>query len=303
MDAFSDCYSETMTTKMTFEQAIAKYTSALIGKNQSEHTVRAYSADLIQFVTFLRENDSTVFSPTDVTKSHISEYLSYLSQCDLSGVTRARKLSAVRSLYRFLVNHEYAKKNPTTGIDTPKQESRTRTSLRTDEYSRILAAAGSYPRDFAILTVFLQTGIRVSELCSLTAADIDLVAATLTVRDGKGQKDREIELEKKGVKAIKNYLSQREESSYDALFLNRYGQPIGERGIRKLVKRFSEAAGLEKHVSPHIFRHTYASKKAERNINVFQLQAWLGHKDPKTTMRYVHLSRDAAKKLQEATSL
>ncbi|MGI8550180.1 MAG: tyrosine-type recombinase/integrase, partial [Dehalococcoidia bacterium] len=109
--------------------------------------------------------------------------------------------------------------------------------------------------------------------------------------------------EKKAIKALKSWLVLRGDSSYDALFLNRYGQPIGERGVRKLVKRFSEAAGLEKKVSPHIFRHTYASKKAERNINVFQLQAWLGHKDPKTTMRYVHLSRDAAKKLQEATSL
>lgn len=292
-----------MTTKMTFEQAIAKYMNAMNGKNQSEHTVRAYSADLIQFVTYLRENDATVLSPLHVTKSHVSEYLSYLGQCDLSGVTRARKLSAVRGLYRFLVNQDLIEKNPTTGIDTPKQESRTRTSLRTDEYSRILAAAGSSPRDFAILQVFLQTGIRVSELCTLLTTDIDLIAGTLTVRDGKGQKDREIELEKKAVKALKNYLSQREESSYDALFLNRYGQPIGDRGVRKLVNRATTAAGLEKHVSPHIFRHTYASKKAERNIDVFQLQAWLGHKDPKTTMRYVHLSRDAAKKLQEATSL
>ena len=299
----SDCYCRTMKTTMTFEQAIAKYTAHMLGRNQSEHTIRAYSTDLLQFVIYLRENDTTVISPTNVTKSHISEYMSYLSQCDLSGVTRARKLSAVRAFFRYLTNHEYVEKNPVIGIDTPKQEQRTRTSLRTDEYSRILAVAGSSPRDFAIFQVFLQTGIRVGELCSLTVADIDLTAGVLTVRDGKGLVSRQIELEKKAIKALKTYLAARGEPPYDALFLNRYGQPIGERGIRKLVKRFSEAAGLEKKVSPHIFRHTYASKKAERNINVFQLQAWLGHKDPKTTMRYVHLSRDAAKKLQEATSL
>jgi site-specific recombinase XerD len=195
-------------------------------------------------------------------------------------------------------------KNPTMGIDTPKQEQRTRTSLRTDEYSRILSLAGSSPRDFAIFQVFLQTGIRVSELCGPTLAGIDLTAGDLTVRDGKGQKDREIELEKKARLAIMNYLAKRPEVAItDALFHNRYGEPISERGARKLVQRFAKAAGLEKHVSPHISRHTYASHRAERNINVFQLQAWLGHKDPKTTMRYVHISRAAANKLQEATSL
>lgn len=292
-----------MNTTMTFEQAIATYTAHLLGRNQSGHTIRAYTTDLAQFAAFLRENDTTVRSPMDVTKAHVSEFMTYLGQCALSGVTRARKLAAVRSLYAFLVRLEIATKNPTTGIDTPKQESRTRTSLRTDEYSRILAAAGSSPRDYAILQVFLQTGIRVSELCGLTVSDVDLVVGTVTVRDGKGRKDREIELEKKAIKALKLYLTLRGASAYAALFLNRYGQPLGDRGVRKLVKRCAEAAGLEKRVSPHIFRHTYASKKAERNINVFQLQQWLGHKDPKTTMRYVHLSRDAAKRLQEATSL
>ena len=292
-----------MKTTLTFEQAIAKFTAHMLGRNQSEHTIRAYSTDLLQFVTYLRENDCVVLSPADVTKGHISEYLSYLSQCDLSGVTRARKLSAVRAFFRYLTNQEHIEKSPVTGIDTPKQEQRTRTSLRTDEYSRILAVAGSSPRDFAIFQVFLQTGIRVSELCSLTTADIDLTAGVLTVRDGKGLVSRQIELEKKAGKALKSWLVLRGESPYDALFLNRYGQPISDRGVRKLVTRYAQAAGLEKDISPHIFRHTYASKKAERNINVFQLQAWLGHKDPKTTMRYVHLSRDAAKKIQEATSL
>src|SRR5947199_154802 len=92
----------------------------------------------------------SIGSDKAVYRSHLSEYLSYLSQCDLSGVTRARKLSAVRSLFRYLVNHEHVEKNPVAGVDTPKQEQRTRTSLRTDEYSRILAVAGSSPRDFAI---------------------------------------------------------------------------------------------------------------------------------------------------------
>lgn len=292
-----------MTTTMTFEQAIAKYTAHMLGRNQSDHTIRAYTTDLVQFVTYTRENDTTVLSPTNVTKSHISEYLTYLSQCDLSGVTRARKLSAVRGLFRYLTDHEYIERNPVTGIDTPKQEQRTRTSLRSDEYSRILAAAGSSPRDYAIFQVFLQTGIRVGELCALTVGDIDLVGGLLIVRDGKGQKAREIVLEKKAIRAVKNYLAHRGDSPYDVLFLNRYGQPIGERGIRKLVTRFSAAAGLEKKISPHVFRHTYATVKNERGVDVFQLQEWLGHKDPKTTMRYVHMRRDRSKKLQEATSL
>src|SRR5262249_49733787 len=154
-----------------------------------------------------------------------------------------RKLSSLRAFFTYLQNQEHIGKNPTTGIDTPRQEQRTRTSLRTDEYSRILSLAGSSPRDFAIFQVFLQTGIRVSELCGLTLADIDLAAGVLIVRDGKGRKDREIALEKKARLALRNWLEKRPEVMSDALFLNRYGEPISERGVRKLVQRFAQAAG------------------------------------------------------------
>lgn len=300
----SDCYSGTMITNaVTFESTLQQFTTSLLGKNRSAGTIRAYSTDVLQFVAFLRDSDMTVLSPADVCRSHISEYLSSLAQRNLTGVSRARKLAAIREYFRFLVNSEILSVSPAEKIETPKQEQRTRTSLRQDEYSRILSLAGSSPRDFAIFQVFLQTGIRVSELCSLTVEDIDIAAGVLIVRDGKGKTAREIELEKKSIKALKNWFEKRPKVPTDALFLNRYDEPISERGVRKLVKRFADAAGLEKKVSPHIFRHTYASHKAASNINVFQLQAWLGHKDPKTTMRYVHLRRDLAKKLQEQTSL
>lgn len=162
--------------------------------------------------------------------------------------------------------------------------------------------AGGSPRDYAILQVFLQTGIRVRELAGLTLDDIDLVNYFLKVR-GKGQVEREIELEKKGVQALKNYLSLRPESLSNILFLNYKGEPISERGIRKLVVKYKEKAGITKKASCHALRHTFATYKAERGVSPFQLQKWLGHANLNTTQIYVHLGKQNAKKAMEQTSL
>lgn len=301
------CYSGTMKNEsnISLETGLATFMTALVGKNRSSATVRAYTTDLVQFFAYLRENDVTVTGGATVGRAHVTDYLAHLSQeHDLSGVTRARKLVAIREYFRFLVAEEFLLMSPAQKIEAPRQERKTRTRMRQDEYSRLLSIAGSSPRDFAILTVFLQCGIRVGELCALTISDIDLVAATLTVRSGKGMADREIELEKKAVKALRTYLKDRGDTASPALFLNRYGAPIGDRGIRKLIDRLCKEAGLEKKISPHIFRHTFASVKAESGkVSPFQLQQWLGHKDIKTTQIYVHMSKEYGRKAMEGTSL
>ncbi len=275
----------------------------LTGLNRSDKTIQAYTTDLTQFFTFLREN-YLPGSAADVSRTQIGEYLTYLAQeRALSGVTRARKLAAIREYFRFLVATDLLLMSPAEKVETPKQEHRPRNRLRRDEYDRLLSLAGSHPRDFAILTVFLQYGLRVSELCSLAVGDIDLTARTLTVQDGKGQVARMIALEAKAIKALKTYLTARGEPLSPALFLTRYGEPMSRIAIWKLVTKLARAAGIEKTVSPHIFRHTFASVKAERGVSPYLLRDVLGHKDIKTTQIYVHMSDEYKRKVMEATSL
>ena len=152
--------------------------------------------------------------------------------------------------------------SPAECVSAPKRERNGRTYLTPAEYTRLLSLAGSNSRDYAILQVFLQTGIRVSELCSLTLSDVDLADRPLTIRQGKGMADRSIELEKKGYQAIKNYLRSRPQSLSDALFLNYQAEPLSERGVQKLLAKYVKLAGITKKISPHSLRHTFATYKA-----------------------------------------
>src|SRR5437016_10586549 len=171
-----------------------------------------------QFITFLHENNVAITGVGDVGKVDVLEYLAALAKKGLTGVARARKVSAIREYFRYLEGVGIIQKSPTAGIDTPKREKHTRQFLRSDEYTKMLSLAGGNPRDYAILQVFLQTGIRVSELAHLTLADVDFLKPTIVVR-GKGSVEREIALEKRGVQALKNYLAVRPESLSDVIFL------------------------------------------------------------------------------------
>jgi integrase/recombinase XerC len=287
---------------MTLEKGLEAFLDALSGKNRSLATIRAYRTDVLQFITFLHENNVAITLPSDVGKVDVLEYLSFLAKRALTGVARARKLSAIREYFRFLEGVGVIHKSPTTGIDAPKKEKNTRQYLRSDEFTKMLSLAGANPRDYCILQVFLQTGIRVSELASLTIEDIDFIKPAITVR-GKGRVEREIALEKRGVQALKNYLAVRLASLSSVLFSNYKGEPISERGIRKVVVKYRKNAGITKKASCHSLRHTFATYKAEKGVSPFQLQQWLGHANLNTTQIYVHLGKQNAKKVMEQTSL
>jgi integrase/recombinase XerC len=288
---------------LTLEQALADFLTVLAGRNRSGATVRAYQTDIQQFITWLHENNLVVSSPTQIARQDISDYLASLAERQLSGISRARKVAALREYFRYLVDHEYLTKSPLLGVETPKREKHGRTNLSRDEYSAMLSLAGASPRDYAILQTFLQTGLRVSELVALTLDDIDLTNHILHVRAGKGQSYRAIELERKAIQALKNYLATRAHNVYEQLFLNKDNEPISERGVRKLVAKYLRAAGIKKKASCHSLRHTFATHKAQQGVSVYRLQDWLGHRSLETTQIYIHLGKRNAAREMEATSL
>jgi len=287
---------------ITLEKGLATFPNWLHGKNRSAATIRAYRTDIQQFISFLHANNVSILAPNDVEKVDVVEYLSALAKRELTGIARARKMSALREYFRFLEGIGVISKSPTTGIETPKREKNGRQVLRSDEYTKMLSLAGANPRDYAILQIFLQTGIRVSEMAHLKIEDIDFIKPSIIVR-GKGKQEREIALEKKGVHALKSYLAVRGVCLSNRVFLNCQWEPISERGIRKLVVKYRKEAGITKKASCHTLRHTFATHKAEKGVSAFQLQQWLGHANLNTTQIYVHLGKQNARKIMQDTTL
>lgn len=286
-----------------FAEAIERFIRVQEGRNRSKQTLRAYRSDLSQLAEWLHLDNPLLTDPVEVTTDDLHEFLAHLSHEGISGTSRARKLAAIREFYRSLMNLDLVVKSPVNAIDTPKREKKTRTYLTPEEYNRLLAAAGGHPRDFCILTLFIQTGIRISELCELRIDDLDLEVGLLTVRIGKGMAARTIELEKKGIRASKTWLQVRPSTHFDHLFLNRDDEPLKEWGVRDLLNKYCEQSHITKHVTPHSLRHTFASYKAQSGVSPFQLKEWLGHARLDTTSIYVHMAKQNAKKVMEATSL
>src|SRR5919202_3697146 len=141
---------------ITLEQGLATFLNTLSGKNRSAATVRAYQTDISQFIAFLHANNVSIQTPAEVEKIDVMEYLSHCAKRELTGIARARKLSALREYFRFLEGVGMIAKSPTTGIETPKREKNGRQVLRADEYTKMLSLAGAHPRDYAILAVRLS---------------------------------------------------------------------------------------------------------------------------------------------------
>src|SRR6266700_2977643 len=275
-------------TPEILHQHLTLFLRSLAGNNLSELTQTAYKTDIVQFLTWIAENDVTVQQPDQVTRVHITDYLSYLADLGRSGVTRARKLAAIKEYFSYLVDQEILSLSPAQSVKMPKKEKRQKSYLRIDEYSKLLAAAGGNPRDFAILQVFLQTGIRVSELIAITLADLDVENKTLTVH-GKGKKERSIPLEKKGIQSIRSWLAVRPASTDNHLFLNYQGTGFSIRGVRKIVDKDLKRTDIHKKISCHGLRHTFGTNKAALGMNAFQLRELFGHANIQTSLEYVHI--------------
>src|SRR6266496_705199 len=290
-----------MDTQSQLYTSLTRYLNSLSGRNLSGHTATAYRTDLLQFLSFLTENDLTVNSPEKITRSHILDYLTHLADLSRSGVTRVRKLAAIREYLKFLVAEGTLTLSPAENITRPKQERKQRVFLRVDEYMRLLNAAAGNSRDYAILQLFLQTGIRVAELVGLQLSEIDLEAGTMLI-NGKGNKQRTVYLEKKATQALRSYLPNRPRSLDQHVFLNYKGSGLSVRGVMDIVEKYRQLAGITKKFSCHSLRHTCATYKAVKGYTPPDLQDLLGHKKPETSLIYVHMARDA-RELMQQTSL
>ncbi len=231
-------------------------------------------------------------------------FMSYLRDRNYCKSTIARKLATLRSFYKFLVRRGYISGNPVATIRTPKQEKRLPKFLEVEQIEKLFSNCDTTTllgaRDRAILEMLYSTGIRVSELVALDIGDIDLGASVIHVR-GKGKKERVIPIGPGAVKAVIHYLDLRRNGNQqarqdpNALFINKHGQRLSTRSVRRKLDKYLLAAGLDLSVSPHTLRHSFATHMLQRGADLRSVQEMLGHQSLSTTQIYTHLTDENLK--------
>src|SRR3954452_9927114 len=223
----------TLLEKKTITESIALFQQILIGKNYSSETLRAYLSDLEQFLVWLKKRRVDWDIPYRLQRIDIVEYINSLAAQKACSQTRKRKLATIRGFLKFLKDNQIIFGNPADTIEGPIREEREPAILLKTEYKALLQVAGDNPRDFAIVMLFLQTGLRVSELVNLKLQDVDFISHEITVRQGKGRKDRVVPLVGQALDALKIYLAAREDNpDYDNVFLAKNGTSMNQRTVR-----------------------------------------------------------------------
>ncbi len=292
-----------MENQITTTGALEMFGSSLVGANNSPKTIRAYTDDLSQFLEFLKSTRVDFEQVDRLSRMDIVEFLNKMASRGFCGVTRVRKLAAVRKFYTFLHDSGFLAGNPAHTVKGPVREEKDPQVLYKNEYKALLFEASGNARDYAILQTFLQTGVRVSELVNLKMEDIDFTNKMLIVRQGKGKRDRTIPLEAQAVEALKKYLSTRNGQESEYIFLAKNGSSLDVRTIRYMVKKYMLKAGINKKASVHTLRHTFGTHKVDMGMTIPNLRELLGHKKMETTYKYVHLAKTTLRQQQEATAL
>ena len=283
--------------------------SILSEKGYATNTCRAYLHDLTELAAFIRENFLSgkenrkaweQFGAEQIDSLMIRSYLGFLSRKNKK-VTIARKLSSVRSFFRYLVKQGIVLDNPLDLILTPKQEKTIPSYLTVDDMFRLLDSIGNDTlldlRNRAILETLYSSGIRVSELSGMNVFDIDFKRCLIRVL-GKGNKERMVPIGKKAKDAVKRYRERLasevgvRSNKNTALFLNKNGGRLTPRSIARVLEKTAKACGLLIPVSPHAFRHTFATHMLDAGADLRVVQELLGHKSLSTTQKYTHLSID-----------
>lgn len=299
-------------------------------RNYSAHTIRSYSADLLQFCRFvsigadealaacetltakqlpqLDEGDWKNLSQRimDIEPLEIRAYLAMMRNSDYSKSTVARKLATLRSFYKYLVRTEEIDASPVSVIRTPRQDKHLPKFLDIQQMQALLSAPDTTTflgaRDRAILETIYSAGLRISELVSLNVSDIDEFSEALRIR-GKGRKERLAPLGSKAIQAIEAYNRKRQSalgSSRNApLFVNKHGKRLSARSIRRKLDRYVLIADIPFHVSPHALRHSFATHMLDAGADLRIVQEMLGHKSLSTTQIYTHLTTRRLKEVYD----
>lgn len=289
-------------------------------KHFSDYTVKSYGADLIQFGQFLlgeigqlagAKDDARPLDDRQVKTEplQIREFLNYLYGQNYTKSTTARKLATLRSFYKFLIRRGQVSVNPLSTIRTPKQEKRLPKCLSLEQVQKLLDAPGDgdilSARDRAMLEVLYSSGIRVSELVELEMKDIDLQEGALRV-SGKGRKDRITPIGSQAIKALQRYFemrgmdprSQKPEHT-GRVFLNKHGEPLSTRSVRRKLDKYLTIAGLDPGISPHTLRHSFATHLLNNGADLRSVQELLGHQSLSTTQIYTHLTTSRMKEVYD----
>jgi integrase/recombinase XerC len=290
----------------TTTQSLDLFLTALLGQNYSPKTLRAYSDDLKQFILWVSANRVDWENPKRFVRADIEGYMSYLAGQHMIGVTRVRKLAAIRKFFTFMEENRMIAGNPANTVKGAKREEKEPGILYKEQYKALLYEASDHLRDYAIIMTFLQTGIRLSELANLQLDDVDFDNKVLTVRQGKGKKDRHIPLVDDEVKALRNYLRYRASQLVlddEVFFLAKNGTSLNVSTVKYIVAKYVKKAGIRKKVSVHTLRHTFGAHKADKNMGIATLQQVMGHKKKETTLKYIHLAKTNLRQEMSQTAL
>ena len=301
----------------TFDQAIYQFLNYLrVVKHASEHTIRNYGLDLEGFKRFFETEiiklKAAPFSVTQVDKRSLRLYLAFISAKSSTKKTVLRRLSSLRSLYKFLHREQLIELNPLDEIDNPKLEKKIPSSLTYDQVMRLFEQADTSTylgfRDRCIMELFYSSGLRISELAGLNKEDFDDKSLRIKVR-GKGKKERILPITQTAAKWLKEYLNHSErhldaddhQAQVDdkAIFLNKWGYRLTVRSIDRKFEEYFKSSGLVGKITPHTIRHTIATHWLEKGMDLKTIQVLLGHTSLATTTIYTQVSTRLKREVYE----
>lgn len=280
--------------------ALEDYVHFLTVERQlAQNTVKSYQRDLTAYIRFIASlNLETVNS---IERAMVLQYLQKLKDSGKSSRTLSRHISSIRSFHQFLVREQITTHDCTIHIELPKIEQKLPDVLSIPEIERLINAVDGHTsqgmRDIALLELLYGTGMRVSELIAIDLADLHLTMGFVRVF-GKGSKERIVPLGRSAIDACTLYLNEGRPkfiSDTEALFLNMHGRRLTRQGCWKILKEAGVKAGIQKVISPHLLRHSFATHLIENGADLRAVQEMLGHADISTTQLYTHVSKKRLK--------
>lgn len=273
-----------------------------VERGVSPNTLAAYKSDLAQLIEYLTTNhfNSNGRGWQHVDEDIMSQYLLHLHALEYSDTTRARKVASSKSLFSFLLDEDVITRDPTENISSPRIGRSLPDTLSVEEMERLLTSASEQTRDGmrdrAMLELLYASGLRVTELVSLSLDDLDLEQGNVRCL-GKGGKERVIPVHANAIAVLRRYIEEArpdlvKKESKRSLFLNRRGQRLSRQGFWLILKTHAKRAGISKKITPHTLRHSFATHLLQGGAPLRHVQELLGHSSITTTQVYTHLTSE-----------